>query len=194
MACPLPTPNTTLTYSVTNLFQQQYKPLHRLFFDTGRMEVSALYTSLIMSLIVCNLNSRFTTNVPGTPLTQQGGPEEDRATPLVMDGFSLKCKLQVSAHEPAFLMDGDYVVGGIFSIHHYREEMKREYTTSPESSRCTGRSVKGRHRYNATYCCSIQSVLKYVFIVRHWNFRNSRYLYILVKRILIFSRVEFTLL
>ncbi|XP_075891818.1 extracellular calcium-sensing receptor-like [Nelusetta ayraudi] len=35
-------------------------------------------------------------------------------------------------------MDGDYIIGGVFSIHHYREEMKHEYTTRPEPSRCTG--------------------------------------------------------
>lgn len=138
MSCPLPNEKTELTYTKTNL----YKPLCTSPCDTNRMEVSALFISLIIALIEWTLTSLLTANVPGTPQTQQRELEGDEAVPVVrVDGFSLKCELQSSAREPAFSMNGDYVIGGVFSIHHYREQMKHEYTTKPEPSRCTGRSV-----------------------------------------------------
>ncbi|XP_078102113.1 extracellular calcium-sensing receptor-like [Sander vitreus] len=34
-------------------------------------------------------------------------------------------------------MDGDYVIGGVFSIHHYMHTVKHNYTTMPEPLRCT---------------------------------------------------------
>ncbi|KAM9358884.1 extracellular calcium-sensing receptor-like [Symphorus nematophorus] len=36
-------------------------------------------------------------------------------------------------------MDGDYVIGGVFSIHRYMHTVKRNYTTMPEPLSCTGR-------------------------------------------------------
>ncbi|XP_060928497.1 extracellular calcium-sensing receptor-like [Limanda limanda] len=42
------------------------------------------------------------------------------------------------AHPPAFSMDGDYVVGGVFSIHYYMNTVRYNYTTMPEPLRCTG--------------------------------------------------------
>ncbi|XP_050921649.1 extracellular calcium-sensing receptor-like [Lates calcarifer] len=35
-------------------------------------------------------------------------------------------------------MDGDYVIGGVFSIHNYIHTVKHNYTTMPEPLRCTG--------------------------------------------------------
>lgn len=96
-----------------------------------------------MFLIVGTLNSPLATNVPDTQLTQQGRQEEERVAPGDgMNDFSPKCELQGSTHVPAFSMNGDYLIGGVFSIHFYTEEVNREYTTTPDPSRCTGRSVK----------------------------------------------------
>ncbi|XP_049918980.1 extracellular calcium-sensing receptor-like [Epinephelus moara] len=39
---------------------------------------------------------------------------------------------------PALSMDGDYVIGGVLSIHHYMHTVKHNYTTMPEPLRCTG--------------------------------------------------------
>ncbi|XP_026233924.1 extracellular calcium-sensing receptor-like [Anabas testudineus] len=36
-------------------------------------------------------------------------------------------------------MDGDYVIGGVFSIHYNMQAVKHNYTTMPEPLRCTGR-------------------------------------------------------
>lgn len=98
---------------------------------------------MITSLIECTLTSLLTANVPQTLLTQQQELEEDKAAlAVIADGFSLECELWSSARDPAFSMDGDYVIGGVFSIHHYREQIKHEYTKKPKPSSCTGRSVK----------------------------------------------------
>nr|XP_046244556.1 extracellular calcium-sensing receptor-like [Scatophagus argus] len=35
-------------------------------------------------------------------------------------------------------MDGDYVIGGVFSIHHYKQTVDNKYTTMPEPLKCTG--------------------------------------------------------
>ncbi|XP_027136166.1 extracellular calcium-sensing receptor [Larimichthys crocea] len=35
-------------------------------------------------------------------------------------------------------MDGDYVIGGVFSMHHFKDIVKHNYTTMPEPLTCTG--------------------------------------------------------
>lgn len=59
------------------------------------------------------------------------------------DGVSpeVKCKLQGTPRLPAFSEDGDYVIGGVFSIHNYMDTVKHNYTTVPAVLRCTGRLV-----------------------------------------------------
>lgn len=47
----------------------------------------------------------------------------------------VKCKLQNSTRPPAFSMDGDYIIGGIFSIHSYIHTVDSNYTTMPEPVR-----------------------------------------------------------
>uniref|UniRef100_A0A3B5K484 G-protein coupled receptors family 3 profile domain-containing protein n=1 Tax=Takifugu rubripes TaxID=31033 RepID=A0A3B5K484_TAKRU len=45
---------------------------------------------------------------------------------------SVICRLQGSARLPAFSKDGDFVIGGVFSIHDYEVMMNHNYTTMPE--------------------------------------------------------------
>ncbi|KAK2847372.1 hypothetical protein Q5P01_010371 [Channa striata] len=52
---------------------------------------------------------------------------------------SVTCKLQGTARLPAFSEDGDYIIGGVFSIHYNMEMVKPNYTTMPEPLQCTGR-------------------------------------------------------
>ncbi|XP_075891812.1 extracellular calcium-sensing receptor-like [Nelusetta ayraudi] len=74
------------------------------------------------------------------------------------DGFSLKCELQGSAREPAFSMKGDYIIGGVFSIHFYMEEVNHEYTKKPEPSRCTGRIYSRQLRLSHAMVFAIEEI------------------------------------
>ncbi|TDH14843.1 hypothetical protein EPR50_G00024940 [Perca flavescens] len=76
---------------------------------------------------------------------QRTGLTEDRTGAGVStQTSSVKCKLQSATCLPVFSMDGDYVIGGVFSIHHYMQTVKHNYTAMPEPLRCTGRLVRGR--------------------------------------------------
>ena len=100
------------------------------------MKISALLIGLILPLGLCELNSALK---KGVVLT------EDRSGAGVSTkALSVKCKLQGTTRLPAFSMDGDYIIGGIFSIHYYMHTVKHNYTTMPEPPRCTGRLVRGR--------------------------------------------------
>lgn len=57
---------------------------------------------------------------------------------------SVKCKLQGSTRLPAFSMDGDFVIGGVFSLHTYAHTVYNDYTIIPEPVKCKGRSVLER--------------------------------------------------
>lgn len=57
------------------------------------------------------------------------------------DMSSVSCKLQGATRPPAFSKDGDFVIGGIFSIHYYMDTIQHNYTSMPEPMQCSGRSV-----------------------------------------------------
>ncbi|KAF3692673.1 Extracellular calcium-sensing receptor [Channa argus] len=48
-------------------------------------------------------------------------------------------RAQGTARLPAFSEDGDYIIGGVFSIHYNMEMVKHNYNTMPEPLKCTGR-------------------------------------------------------
>ncbi|XP_075892387.1 extracellular calcium-sensing receptor-like [Nelusetta ayraudi] len=123
------------------------------------MALSVVFIELMMCLTVCTLNSLLATNVPGTQVTQQGGQEEERAAAGDRaDSFSLKCERQGSAREPVFSMNGDYIIGGVFSIHNYIEEVNHEYTAKPEPSRCTGRLFPFKLRHSHAMVFAIEEI------------------------------------
>ncbi|XP_045076907.1 extracellular calcium-sensing receptor-like [Coregonus clupeaformis] len=51
---------------------------------------------------------------------------------------SVRCRLQGTTCPPAFSQDGDFVIGGVFSIHYYMNTMEHSYTSLPEPLQCTG--------------------------------------------------------
>ncbi|XP_076591325.1 extracellular calcium-sensing receptor-like [Chaetodon auriga] len=94
------------------------------------MEISALFAGLILTLGLCELNSY---------QKQRAGLTADRTDGGVStEASSVKCKLQGTTRLPAFSTDGDYVIGGVFSIHRYKHFVKHNYTSMPEPIRCTG--------------------------------------------------------
>ncbi|XP_078022921.1 extracellular calcium-sensing receptor-like [Epinephelus lanceolatus] len=55
-------------------------------------------------------------------------------------------------------MDGDYVIGGVFAIHHYMHTLKYNYTTMPEPLRCTGSIVSRELRFSRAMVFAIEEI------------------------------------
>lgn len=51
----------------------------------------------------------------------------------------MKCVLQGRPRLPAFSMDADFVIGGVFFINFKVQTVLNNYTTKPEPAKCTGR-------------------------------------------------------
>lgn len=51
------------------------------------------------------------------------------------------CRLWTEPQPPGIFMDGDFVIGGIFSIHYFTRSEQTTYTRLPEKLQCSGRSV-----------------------------------------------------
>lgn len=109
------------------------------------MEISAFFIGMRVALGLFELNTALALHGSGDGLRQRAGfPEARSGAGFSAEASSLRCKLQGNARPPAFSMDGDYVIGGVFSIHNYIYTVKHNYTTMPEPLRCTGRLVRGR--------------------------------------------------
>lgn len=57
---------------------------------------------------------------------------------------SVRCRLQGTPRPPAFSQHGDFVIGGVFSMHYNMHTVDHSYTSMPEPLQCTGRSVNAR--------------------------------------------------
>ena len=108
------------------------------------MEISSLVISLILSLSLCEVNSALALKAARDGLKQRAWLTEDTMGSGVSNEVSfVKCKLQSSTRLPAFSLDGDYVIGAVFSIHSFMQTVRHNYTTMPEPQTCTGRLVRG---------------------------------------------------
>ncbi|KAM3616855.1 uncharacterized protein V6R79_024815 [Siganus canaliculatus] len=95
------------------------------------MEVSALFTSLILSAFAA-LNS------PWDGLTKTAGLKKESANGAINIKKSVKCEIMGASRQPAFSMDGDYIVGGVFSLRTFKHTTQHNYTTMPKLQICTG--------------------------------------------------------
>uniref|UniRef100_A0A3P8Y646 G-protein coupled receptors family 3 profile domain-containing protein n=1 Tax=Esox lucius TaxID=8010 RepID=A0A3P8Y646_ESOLU len=57
---------------------------------------------------------------------------------------SVQCRLQGTPRPPAFSKDGDFVIGGVFSIHYNMHTVEHKFTSIPEPLKCTERFVSLR--------------------------------------------------
>lgn len=108
------------------------------------MELLSLFICLRFTLGLIHINTLPVLKDSWNTTELSGGWIETAAASGVgisAEAPAMKCKLKGNVHLPAFSVDGDYVVGGVFSIHHYMNIAAHDYTTMPEPLRCTGRLV-----------------------------------------------------
>ncbi|KAM8769853.1 extracellular calcium-sensing receptor-like [Acanthopagrus schlegelii] len=55
-------------------------------------------------------------------------------------------------------MDGDFVIGGVFSIHTYMQTVKHNYTIMPEPLKCTGRIESRELRFSRAMVLAIEEI------------------------------------
>lgn len=109
------------------------------------MAILAIIIGLFVSFALSDLNNALFLNGSGDGLQQKAVSTEGRtAGGASAQASSLTCKLQTTAREPALFMDGDFIIGGVFSLHYDMDIVDNDYTTVPEQQKCTGRSVEGR--------------------------------------------------
>ncbi|KAI9538771.1 hypothetical protein NQZ68_012424 [Dissostichus eleginoides] len=77
-------------------------------------------------------------------------------TIVVLTAF--KATLPGTTRQPAFSMDGDYVIGGVFSIHSNMHTVKHNYTTMPEPLSCAGSIDSRELRFSRAMVFAIEQI------------------------------------
>ncbi|KAF7218571.1 extracellular calcium-sensing receptor-like [Nothobranchius furzeri] len=70
----------------------------------------------------------------------------------------MKCDLQGSPRLSAFSKDGDFAIGGVFSIHYKLITVINNYTTKPEPPRCTESLIARELRFSRTMIYAIEEI------------------------------------
>ncbi|KAK1899595.1 Vomeronasal type-2 receptor 1 [Dissostichus eleginoides] len=121
------------------------------------MEMSLI--GLILSIALSELKSVLVLNSFGDGVKQAVGLTGDRtAAVLSTNASSVTCKLQGTTRQPAFSMDGDYVIGGVFSIHSNMHTVKHNYTTMPEPLSCAGSINPRELRFSRAMVFAIKQI------------------------------------
>ncbi|KAM9733382.1 extracellular calcium-sensing receptor-like [Menidia menidia] len=86
------------------------------------------------------------------------GGTEAGANGVSATNSSVKCYLQGTARLPTFSEDGDYVLGGVFSIHYNMHTEIHNYTSKPEKLRCTGSINRRELRFSRAMIFAIEEI------------------------------------
>lgn len=104
------------------------------------MEIYTLFFGLRFAVILLELMSAVNLGGSVNGLKQKTeSTDELSGAGVSNEASSMKCMLQGTARIPAKSEDGDFVIGGVFAIHHKLYTVIYNYTTKPEPPRCTGR-------------------------------------------------------
>ncbi|XP_075330480.1 extracellular calcium-sensing receptor-like [Odontesthes bonariensis] len=122
------------------------------------MEIKVILLGLGLALSLFEVNSVVTLNGSLNGLTQRTGSTEAGTDGVGTQTSSAKCNLQGTARLPAFLEDGDYVIGGVFSIHFNMHTAIHNYTTMPEPPRCTGSINRRELRFSRAMIFAITEI------------------------------------
>ncbi|KAG8001942.1 Extracellular calcium-sensing receptor [Nibea albiflora] len=123
------------------------------------MEISALFIGLILSLGLHELNFSIALSGCRDGLKQRAELTEDRTSAgLSTEASSVKCKLQGTTRLPAFSIDGDYVIGGVFKIRQYKQTLEYSYTSMPEPLSCTGSIDSRELRFSRAMIFAIEEI------------------------------------
>eukprot|EP00063_Salmo_salar_P095985 XP_014070820.1 PREDICTED: extracellular calcium-sensing receptor-like [Salmo salar] len=71
---------------------------------------------------------------------------------------SVRCRLQGTPRPPAFSQDGDFVIGGVFSIHNYMHTVDHSYTSMPEPLQCTGSLDSRELRFSRAMVFAVEEI------------------------------------
>ncbi|KAK2847371.1 hypothetical protein Q5P01_010370 [Channa striata] len=123
------------------------------------METSARFLGLRLALCLFQLNSALALNGLCNDLKQRAASTQTSTCAEVSPvDPSVICKLQGTARLPVFSEDGDYIIGGVFSIHYSMQTEKYNYTTMPEPLRCTGRIEPRELQFSRAMIFAIEEI------------------------------------
>ncbi|XP_052353637.1 extracellular calcium-sensing receptor-like [Oncorhynchus keta] len=71
---------------------------------------------------------------------------------------SVRCRLQGTPRRPAFSQDGDFVIGGVFSMHYYMHTVDHSYTSLPEPLKCTGSMDSRELRFSRAMIFAVEEI------------------------------------
>nr|XP_029500813.1 extracellular calcium-sensing receptor-like [Oncorhynchus nerka] len=71
---------------------------------------------------------------------------------------SVRCRLQGTPRPPVFSQDGDFVIGGVFSMHYYMHTVEHSYTSLPEPLQCTGSLDSRELRFSRTMVFAVEEI------------------------------------
>uniref|UniRef100_A0A3P9HPR0 G-protein coupled receptors family 3 profile domain-containing protein n=1 Tax=Oryzias latipes TaxID=8090 RepID=A0A3P9HPR0_ORYLA len=75
-----------------------------------------------------------------------------------IDASSVRCNLWGTTRSPAFSMDGDFVIGGVLSIHYNMYTEMYNYATMPEPLKCTGSMNARGLRFSRAMIFAIEEI------------------------------------
>uniref|UniRef100_A0A3Q3BG36 Extracellular calcium-sensing receptor-like n=1 Tax=Kryptolebias marmoratus TaxID=37003 RepID=A0A3Q3BG36_KRYMA len=84
--------------------------------------------------------------------------EASTTTSVSTQASFIKCTLQSAPRLPTFSIDGDFVIGGVFCLHYELDSVIYNYTTKPESIRCTGSPTTRELRFSRTLIFAIEEI------------------------------------